>query len=71
MIWELRDGPSGSSHCSKAVTTCRRAFCGSRLTELEEAGLVQRTNGTGYVLTAIGHKLRAASLPLTNWLALR
>jgi DNA-binding HxlR family transcriptional regulator len=23
-----------------------------RLTELEEAGLVRRTNGTGYVLTA-------------------
>jgi DNA-binding HxlR family transcriptional regulator len=42
-----------------------------RLTEPEEAGLVQRTNGTGYVLTAIGHRLRASSLPLTNWQALR
>jgi hypothetical protein len=34
-----------------------------RLTELEEAGLVQHTNGTGSVLSAIGHKLRAASPP--------
>ena len=67
VIWELRDGPIGFRPLQQRCDNMSSSVLRVRLAELEDATLVQRTDDAGYELTPMGHKLRTAIHPLTNW----
>ncbi len=67
VLWELRDGPIGFRPLQQRCDNMSSSVLRVRLAELEEASLVQRTDEAGYELSPMGHKLRAALRPLTNW----
>src|SRR5437660_4873385 len=68
VLWELRDGraltfrelQAGSGHISSSVLN-------ERLRELRGAGIVARTHGRGYELTAEGQGLLHALAPIEAW----
>jgi len=67
VLWELRGEPLTFRALQDAAAT-NPALLNTRLKELREAGLVDRTEG-GYCLTVAGAALMAALDPLSDWAA--
>lgn len=65
VLWELRGEPLTFRALLEACETNTRLL-NTRLTELKDAGLVERAEG-GYRLTEIGRQLAKALKPLSEW----
>jgi len=66
VLWELRTGAHTFRSLRTACEGISPAVLNSRLRELREAGLIERTDA-GYGLTAIGHEMGAALGSLESW----
>jgi DNA-binding HxlR family transcriptional regulator len=67
ILWELRDGELGARALRERCDTMSSSVLYERLGELVAAGLVTRTEGGRYALTAIGGSLGEALAPLDAW----
>lgn len=66
ILWELRDGALTFRAMREACEDVSPSVLNSRLRELREAGIVERTEA-GYALTASGRSLGNALAPLDRW----
>ena len=67
VLWELRDGRALTFRAlQEAGGGLSSSVLSARLSELREAGIVERGEG-GYALTAEGRSLLEALLPLNEW----
>jgi DNA-binding HxlR family transcriptional regulator len=66
VLWELRVGPHKFRALQEACEDVSPAVLNTRLKELREARLVERTDG-GYSLTSLGAQLGEALGPLDAW----
>jgi DNA-binding HxlR family transcriptional regulator len=66
VLWELRDGPLRFRPLQEACDGLSPTLLNKRLSELRETGLIELVDD-GYALTALGHSLGEALLPLTRW----
>jgi DNA-binding HxlR family transcriptional regulator len=66
ILWELRVGPHTFRALQEACEDVSPAVLNTRLTELRDAGLVERTD-EGYALTPHGSQLGEALGPLDAW----
>jgi DNA-binding HxlR family transcriptional regulator len=64
ILWELREQPLTSRGLRAACDEASPTVLQARLSELREAGLVERVPATGYGLTALGRELHETFLPL-------
>lgn len=67
IIWELRDGRRTFRGLQEACDGVSPTVLNERLRELRESGLVDLGEGDGYGLTSLGHRLRQALRPLSEW----
>jgi DNA-binding HxlR family transcriptional regulator len=67
VLWELRDGPVGARELRTRCDGMSSSVLYDRLTELADAGLVERTDDGGYRLSRLGTDLGAALAPLDSW----
>lgn len=68
VLWELRDG--GTPTFRELQAQCggiSSSVLNDRLRELRQAGIVTTQPGGGYQLTAEGHSLLDALVPLDAW----
>ncbi|MEE8164586.1 MAG: helix-turn-helix domain-containing protein [Myxococcota bacterium] len=66
VLWELRAGPHTFRSLQTACEDVSPGVLNTRLKELREAGLIDRSEA-GYVLTPIGAQLGEAIGPLDTW----
>ena len=66
ILWELRDGPLTFRAMREACDEVSPSVLNTRLRELRDAGIVERSDA-GYALTASGRSLRRALVPLWRW----
>ncbi len=66
VLWELRAGPLTFRAIREACEDVSPSVLNSRLRELREAELVEKSDA-GYVLTTSGKELRRALEPLSRW----
>ncbi len=66
VLWELRHGPLTFRSLQDACEEISPAVLNTRLRELRDGQLVERTQG-GYVLSDLGARLREALTPLDRW----
>jgi DNA-binding HxlR family transcriptional regulator len=64
VLWELRGEPLTSRALRAACDEASPTVLQARLSELREAGLVERVPATGYGLTPMGRELHETFLPL-------
>src|SRR5258708_34546500 len=64
IIWELREQPLTSRALRVACDEASPTVLQARLSELRQAGLVERVTASGYGLTAGGRELLENFLPL-------
>jgi DNA-binding HxlR family transcriptional regulator len=64
ILWELRGEPLTSRGLRAACDEASPTVLQARLSELREAGLVERVPAGGYGLTAMGRELHETFLPL-------
>lgn len=67
VIWELHDGPLTSRALREVCDDVSPTVLQARLTELRQAGLVEREVGKGYALTDLGGELLTSFLPLHDF----
>ena len=67
VLWELRDGPMGFRPLQHRCDDMSSSVLGERLSDLEEARLVRRSDDGRYELTQLGHDLGRAIEPLDAW----
>ena len=65
VLWELRDEPRTFGQIQGGEIST--SVLSQRLRELVEAGVVERTAGSAYALTARGAELAKLLLPLNRW----
>ena len=65
-IWELRDGPLSFRDLQAACGGISSSVLNQRLTELREAGVVERVSD-GFVLGVEGRELLEAFPPISAW----
>lgn len=66
VLWELRSGPRTFRSLQAACEEISPAVLNTRLRELREARLVERTD-EGYALTRMGNQLIEALASLDSW----
>jgi DNA-binding HxlR family transcriptional regulator len=66
IIWNLSKGPATFRGLQGACESISPSILNSRLKDLKEAGLVERSL-EGYVLTSMGEELFALLKPLGEW----
>jgi DNA-binding HxlR family transcriptional regulator len=66
ILWELRTGAHTFRSLADACQGISPAVLNTRLRELREAGLLERSD-VGYALTESGRRLGAALAPLDAW----
>jgi len=70
IVWSLSDGPATfralQSYCERKSGTISPSILNSRIKDLRQAKLVERTLD-GYQLTALGHELFKMIEPLGEW----
>jgi DNA-binding HxlR family transcriptional regulator len=64
MLWELREQTLTSRALRAACDEASPTVLQARLSDLRQAGIVEREPGTGYRLTALGRELQESFLPL-------
>jgi DNA-binding HxlR family transcriptional regulator len=67
VIWELRDEALTSRALRAACDDASPTVMQQRLSELREAGLVEKREGGGYALTPLGGELLQTPLPLYHF----
>lgn len=67
ILWELRDGAIGARALRDRCDGMSSSVLYERLTELLDAGLIQKSAEGAYELTPIGSELGAALAPLDQW----
>lgn len=66
ILWELRGGEPLTFRALQDACETNSSLLNTRLAELRALGLVSH-EGEGYCLTAEGHDLKTALIPLTEW----
>jgi DNA-binding HxlR family transcriptional regulator len=66
LLWELRGGPLTFRAIQEACDQVSPTVLNTRLREMKENGLVEKTD-QGYALTPDGRGLRRALAPLYKW----
>lgn len=66
IVWQLSDGCLSFSELQKRCTTISPTILSTRIKDLTEAGLIERTLD-GYVLTPIGMELFKILEPFKDW----
>ena len=66
IVWQLSDGCLSFSELQKRCTTISPTILSTRIKDLSEAGLIERTLD-GYVLTATGMELFKILEPFKDW----
>lgn len=66
ILWELRSGAHTFRSLRDACEDISPAVLNTRLRELRDANLIERTEH-GYALTAIGCEIGEALVPLESW----
>jgi DNA-binding HxlR family transcriptional regulator len=66
VLWELRPGALSFRALQDACTQVSPTVLNTRLRELREAGIIEKTDA-GYALTRQGEGLSEALGPLTDW----
>jgi DNA-binding HxlR family transcriptional regulator len=64
IVWELRDQPLTSRALRAACDQASPTVLSARLSDLRQAGLVEREPASGYRLTEMGRELFEIFLPL-------
>lgn len=64
IVWELRDAALTSRALRAACDDASPTVVQQRLSELQEAGFIEKHEGGGYGLTALGRELLGTFLPL-------
>jgi DNA-binding HxlR family transcriptional regulator len=67
VIWELRDSPLSFRELQAACDGVSSSVLNDRLSELREAGAVERDDSRGFRLTQEGRRLLVAYRPLDAW----
>lgn len=66
ILWELRSGPHTFRGIRSACEEVSPSVLNTRLADLRDAGLVERSD-EGYALTPVGRSLGRALAPLQRW----
>jgi DNA-binding HxlR family transcriptional regulator len=66
IIWNLSDAPATFRSLQAKCETVSPSVLNSRLKELRESGIIERT-GDGYGLTNMGRELLDTLKPLAEW----
>jgi DNA-binding HxlR family transcriptional regulator len=67
LLWELRTGPTGARTLLQRCDGLSSSVMYERLTELRQAGLVEKDAEGNYVLAPLGRRLGDALEPLDAW----
>ncbi|MBO2457916.1 winged helix-turn-helix transcriptional regulator [Actinomadura violacea] len=67
IVWELHEGPLGFRPLQQRCDGMSSSVLRQRLVELEEAGLVLKTEDGRYGLSPLGQDAREALGPLSRW----
>lgn len=67
ILWELRTGGYGFRALQDRCDAMSPSVLSQRLTELQEAGIVQQDQDGRYTLTPEGSELLQALTPLNDW----
>jgi DNA-binding HxlR family transcriptional regulator len=67
IVWELRDGALTSRALRAASDDASPTVMQQRLSELRDAGFVEKRDEGGYELTALGRELLQTCLPLYHF----
>ena len=67
VMWELREDAASFRDLQSRCDSMSPSVLNDRLSELREAGIVERVSGGGYRLTDEGHELGRFLLHLNDW----
>ena len=67
LLWELRGGPLGFRELQQRCDAMSSSVLSDRLSDLRDAGLVEKDDDERHALTDIGRDLAAAISPLSEW----
>lgn len=67
IVWELRDRALTSRELRAACDDASPTIIQQRMTDLRDAGLVEKISEGGYRLTASGHELFELFMPLSHF----
>ena len=67
IVWELKDGPCGFREMQARCNQLSPTTLSTRLSELEEAGIVTHTSDGAWTLTELGRNLKPALKALVIW----
>ena len=67
VIWELREAPATFRQLRERCDDLSPTVLNTRLKELRDAGVIERSDHEGYALTHSGAELLRAIAPLTRW----
>jgi DNA-binding HxlR family transcriptional regulator len=67
IMWELREDAASFRDLQARCDSMSPSVLNDRLSELREAGIVERVSGGGYRLTHEGHELGRALLQMNDW----
>lgn len=67
ILWELRDGPVGARALRERCDGMSSSVLYERISELADAGLIEKDNSGSYALTTVGAGLSEALAPLDQW----
>jgi DNA-binding HxlR family transcriptional regulator len=67
VLWELRDGPLQFRALQERCDGMSSSVLNARLGELRAAGVVERSQGSGYALSDEGRELLQGLEPLQAW----
>ena len=67
VMWELREDAASFRDLQSRCDSMSPSVLNDRLSELREAGIVERVSGGGYRLTDEGHELGGSLLQMNDW----
>jgi DNA-binding HxlR family transcriptional regulator len=67
VMWELREDAASFRDLQSRCDSMSPSVLNDRLSELREAGIVERVSGGGYRLTDEGHELGRSLLHMNDW----
>jgi DNA-binding HxlR family transcriptional regulator len=67
VMWELREDATSFRDLQSRCDAMSPSVLNDRLSELREAGIVERISGGGYGLTDEGHELGRSLLHMNDW----
>ena len=67
VIWELREAPATFRQLRERCDDLSPTVLNTRLKELRDAGVIERSDHAGYALTHSGTELLRAIAPLNRW----